>query len=87
MRWPAVDCFVSPCRVVPLRFDRAVNTKKKNLKLDAINRKILTITHTRANISNQELAQLVGLSNSACFQRVRALKESGYFLSFNTDLV
>ncbi|MFK7956345.1 MAG: Lrp/AsnC family transcriptional regulator [Lysobacterales bacterium] len=60
--------------------------KPKNLKLDAINRKILTITHTEANISNQDLAEAVGLSNSACFQRVRALKEAGYFLSFNTDL-
>ncbi len=60
--------------------------KNKNLKLDAINRKILTITHTRSNISNQDLADLVGLSNSACFQRVRALKDAGYFLSFNTDL-
>jgi len=61
-------------------------TTRKKIKLDAINRKILTITHTRSNISNQELADLVGLSNSACFQRVRALKEAGYFLSFHTDL-
>lgn len=63
-----------------------MSAKKKNIRLDAINRKILTITHTRANITNQELADLVGLSNSACFQRMRALKEAGYFLSFNTDL-
>lgn len=62
------------------------STKTKKIKLDAINRKILTITHTHSNISNQELADQVGLSNSACFQRVRALKEAGYFLSFNTDL-
>ena len=60
--------------------------KKKNVRLDAINRKILTITHKRANITNQELADLVGLSNSACFQRMRSLKEAGYFVSFNTDL-
>ena len=58
----------------------------KNVRLDAINRKILTITHTQADISNQELAKRVGLSTSACFQRLRALKEAGYFLSFNTDL-
>lgn len=58
----------------------------KNIKLDSINRKILTITHTRSNISNQELADLIGLSSSACFQRVRSLKEAGYFLSFSTDL-
>lgn len=59
---------------------------RKKIKLDAINRKILTITHTHADISNQELADLIGLSNSACFQRVKALREAGYFLSFNTDL-
>lgn len=61
-------------------------TKNKNVRLDAINRKILTITHTRSNITNQELADLVGLSNSACFQRMRTLKDAGYFLSFNTDV-
>lgn len=60
--------------------------ESKKVRLDAINRKILTITHTHANITNQELADLVGLSNSACFQRVRTLKEAGYFVSFNTDL-
>ena len=59
---------------------------EKMVKLDAINRKIISITHTRADISNQELADLVGLSNSACFQRVKALKEAGIFKSFHTDL-
>ena len=63
-----------------------MSAKNKKVRLDSINRKILTITHTRANITNQELADLVGLSNSACFQRMRTLKEAGYFLSFNTDL-
>lgn len=62
------------------------NTPHKRVKLDSINRKILTITHKNSNIPNQELADLVGLSSSACFQRVRALKDAGYFLSFNTDL-
>lgn len=63
-----------------------MSEKNKKVRLDAINRKILTITHKRANITNQELAELVCLSNSACFQRVRTLKEAGYFVSFNTDL-
>ncbi len=60
--------------------------KKKNLKLDAINKKILSITHLNSDISNQELAERVGLSPSACFQRMKALKEAGYFVSFHTDL-
>lgn len=61
-------------------------SKKKNLKLDAINKMILSITHLNSDISNQELAERVGLSPSACFQRMKALKEAGYFVSFHTDL-
>lgn len=61
-------------------------SKKKNLKLDAINKMILSITHLNSDISNQELAEKIGLSPSACFQRMKALKEAGYFVSFHTDL-
>ena len=58
----------------------------KNIKLDAINKKILSITHLQSDISNQDLAEQVGLSPSACFQRMKALKEAGYFLSFTADM-
>jgi Lrp/AsnC family leucine-responsive transcriptional regulator len=60
--------------------------KNKNIKLDDINKKILSITHLQSDISNQDLADRVGLSPSACFQRMKALKEAGYFKSFHTDL-
>ena len=63
-----------------------MTSKKKNLKLDAINKKILSITHLNSDISNQDLAEKVGLSPSACLQRMKALKEAGYFVSFHTDL-
>ncbi len=63
-----------------------MTSKKKTLKLDAINKMILSITHLNSDISNQELAEKVGLSPSACFQRMKALKEAGYFVSFHTDL-
>ncbi len=66
--------------------DTKMTRKQKIIKLDRINREILTITHTHADISNQDLAEQVGLSPSACFQRMKALKEGGYFRSFNTDL-
>lgn len=59
---------------------------KNNIKLDAINKKILSITHLHSDISNQDLADKVGLSPSACFQRVKTLKDAGYFVSFHTDL-
>jgi len=68
------------------RFTPAMSTKNKNIKLDAINKKILAITHGESNISNQDLADRVGLSPSACFQRVKALKEAGYFVSFTADM-
>lgn len=63
-----------------------MTSKKRDIKLDNINKKILSITHLNSDISNQELAEQVGLSNSACFQRMKALKEAGYFVSFHTDL-
>jgi len=63
-----------------------MSSKDKNIKLDAINRNILSITHLQSDISNQDLAYRVGLSPSACFQRVKALKDAGYFVSFHTDL-
>ncbi|MEP5937533.1 MAG: Lrp/AsnC family transcriptional regulator [Erythrobacter sp.] len=63
-----------------------MNLRNRTVKMDAINRKILTIMTANSNISNQDLAERVGLSNSACFQRLKALKEAGYFLSFNADV-
>lgn len=59
---------------------------KKNIKLDAINKRILATIHKQADLSNQELAELVGLSPSACFQRTKTLKEAGYFFSLNCEL-
>ncbi|BDX08647.1 Lrp/AsnC family transcriptional regulator [Planctobacterium marinum] len=59
---------------------------KKNIKLDAINKRILATIHKQADLSNQELAELVGLSPSACFQRTKALKEAGYFFNFHTEM-
>lgn len=68
------------------RFTQCMSTKSKNIKLDDINKKIISITHLQSDISNQELADRIGLSPSACFQRVKALKEAGYFVTFTADL-
>lgn len=59
---------------------------KKSVKLDSFNKKILATIHKQADISNQELADLVGLSTSACFQRVKALRDAGYFFNFHTEM-
>lgn len=45
--------------------------------LDAIDRRILAALQREGRISNQELAEEVGLSPSPCLRRVRALEEAG----------
>ncbi len=59
---------------------------KKTIKLDEYNKKILATIHKHADLSNQELADRVGLSPSACFQRKKALREAGYFFNFHTEM-
>ncbi|SHH31132.1 Lrp/AsnC family transcriptional regulator [Ferrimonas marina] len=58
----------------------------KPVKVDRINRKILATLHLEADLTNVELAERVNLSPSACFQRVKALKEAGYFKHFHAEV-
>ena len=46
------------------------------IKLDAIDIKILTVLQDDAGISNTDLAEKVGLSPSPCLRRVRMLEEA-----------
>lgn len=46
-------------------------------KIDAINQKILQILSEDGRISNQDLADRVGLSASACLRRVQELERAG----------
>jgi Lrp/AsnC family transcriptional regulator, leucine-responsive regulatory protein len=48
----------------------------EKLKLDAIDRSILTLLQAEGKISNVELAQRVHLSPSACLRRVKALEDN-----------
>lgn len=57
---------------------------KRTVKLDRLNRRILTFLQTNARISNIDLANEVGLSPSACLQRTKSLEESGYIHSYLT---
>jgi len=59
---------------------------KKTIKIDRYNKKILATLHLEADLTNVELAERVNLSPSACFQRVKSLKEAGYFRSFHADV-
>lgn len=47
------------------------------MELDAIDRKILRALQADGRISNQDLADRVGLSPSPCLRRVKALEASG----------
>ena len=50
---------------------------KKQIKLDRIDLKILDVLQHDARITNQALAEEVGLSASPCLQRVRKLEAAG----------
>ncbi|MBB1362611.1 MULTISPECIES: Lrp/AsnC family transcriptional regulator [unclassified Shewanella] len=55
---------------------------KKPVKLDKINRNILIELQNNSRISNNELSERVGLSPSACLQRVKAMEDCGYILQY-----
>ena len=52
------------------------------VRLDAHERRILIELQNDGRLTNQELAQRVGLSPSACWRRVKALEESGVILRY-----
>ena len=51
-------------------------------KLDSIDRAILTELQREGRVSNQDLAQRVHLSPSACLRRVKALEDSGVIAQY-----
>lgn len=55
---------------------------KKLVKLDRINRNILTELQNNSRLSNNELSERVGLSPSACLQRVKSMEDAGYILQY-----
>ena len=57
-----------------------------NVQLDRYDRHILALLQQDGRISNQELAERVALSPSACLRRVRALEESGLITGYRALL-
>jgi len=53
-----------------------------NLRLDETDRRLLRALQADGRISNSELAERCSLSASACSDRVRRLRESGYITGF-----
>jgi Lrp/AsnC family transcriptional regulator, leucine-responsive regulatory protein len=52
------------------------------VQLDAIDRAILTELQVEGRLSNQDLAQRVHLSPSACLRRVKALEDNGVIAQY-----
>jgi DNA-binding Lrp family transcriptional regulator len=50
----------------------------QRVKLDLIDRKILSDLQADGRMTNVDLAQRVGISAPPCLRRVRALEEAGY---------
>ena len=55
---------------------------EQSLRLDGYDRRILDVLQREGRISNQELADRIGLSPSPCLRRVRALEESGVITGY-----
>ncbi len=56
------------------------------MKLDRYDRRILEVLQENGRISNQDLAERIGLSPSPCLRRVRALEESGLIAGYRAVL-
>lgn len=56
------------------------------MELDRYDRQILTVLQNDGRISNQELADRIGLSPSPCLRRVRALEEAGLIVGYRALL-
>lgn len=56
------------------------------MELDRYDRRILDVLQQEGRISNQELAERIGLSPSPCLRRVRALEESGLISGYRALL-
>ena len=56
------------------------------MQIDRIDRQMLRHLQQDGRISNQELADRVGLSPSPCLRRLRALEEAGIIAGYHTRL-
>jgi Lrp/AsnC family transcriptional regulator of ectoine degradation len=56
------------------------------MKLDALDLKILTALQREGRITKLRLADVVALSPSACFERVRRLEAAGYIRGYHANV-
>src|ERR1700745_3874283 len=60
--------------------DLAVQVLEPNRRLDAIDRKILTVLPDDASLSVAEIGDRVGLSSTPCWKRIQRLEADGVIL-------
>jgi DNA-binding Lrp family transcriptional regulator len=60
--------------------------RSKDVRLDDTDRAILRVLADDARISNKELAGRVGIAQSTCLARVRALQNSGVIRGYHADI-
>src|SRR5215207_398836 len=63
-----------------LMTDLAVQLPEANRRLDAIDRKILTVLQEDASLSVAEIGDRVGLSSTPCWKRIQRLEADGVIL-------
>ena len=56
------------------------------VKLDSVDRKILSALQENGRITNVDLANKVGITAPPCLRRVRALEEAGYIEDYHAKL-
>jgi len=54
--------------------------------IDATDRKILRQLHRDSRVANSDLAEVVGLSTSSCWRRVKALEQGGFIRAYSVVL-
>jgi DNA-binding Lrp family transcriptional regulator len=59
---------------------------RKKVKLDRIDRQILSRLQEDGRVSNVSLARSVGISAPPCLRRVRALETAGYIRGYHAEL-
>ena len=64
----------------------ADNQTRRQIRLDAIDRKILRNLRDSGRMTNVELARRAGISAPPCLRRVRALEEAGLIRGYHAEL-
>lgn len=59
---------------------------RQSVEIDRFDRQILRVLQQDGRISNQDLADRIGLSPSPCLRRVRALEEAGVVIGYRALL-